>query len=305
MLGDPAALLLMPRYSEFVIEPADYKFANSFPSIRETIKLTIYPRNLGIFADSLKVSFRILKNGNPFRTKDTILYNFGLIDTLNFNFVLDSAGNYSVKVQLDPDNWNTQEIKTNNIIIIPVLLKNISFIPLKPIDNQVITSDSVEIVGINPNVDFRSNSVKLILQIDSSKNFNSSLSRSYFVNNPTGLVTKFKVAFPVKDSGIVYFCRLNAVINTDSSGWSENRRFIYGSNNANFIKSDKSEIDQIVNVYKKYVNQYNSTDLFNAAVKNDSITISKYNGNIVAQSFGSDIFCYYIFIFEWCRVQVD
>ena len=246
MLGDPAVKLLLPAYSEFAIEPADYKFANAFPSIRELIKLTTYPRNYGINADSMKVSFKVLRNGLVYRTKDTVLHNFGLIDTLNYYFALDSAGNYAVKVNLDPDGWNTKEIKTNNSITIPIALKNLSFIPLKPIDNQVITTDSVEIVGINPNVDIKSNNVKLILQIDSSSNYNSSLSRTYFVNNPNGLVTKFKVPFTIKDTNIVYFFRLNSIINSDSSGWSEDKRFIYGAQNLDFVKSGNSKMTRLL-----------------------------------------------------------
>lgn len=289
MLGDPAAKLLLPTYSEYVFEPSDYKFANPFPSIRELIKLTVYPKNYGINADSVKIRFQILRNNISYRTKDTIIYNFGLVDTLNYNFVLDSAGNYSVLLDLDPDNWNTKERKENNNLTIPLALKNLSFIPLKPIDNQVIATDSVEVVGINPNIDFRNNNVRLILQIDSTQNYNSAISRTYFVNNPNGMVTKFKVPFPVKDSNIVYFFRMNAVINNDSSGWSEVRRFIYSNSitGINSFKNPLESTDQIVNIYRKKVSQYNASDLYNAYGSGDSIMIKRYIGNITAQSWGS------------------
>lgn len=287
MLGDPAAKILMPQYPEYAINPADYKFSNAFPSIRESIKLSLYPSNLGIYSDSMKVSFVVLRNGVTYKNKDTIIRNFGLTDTLDYNFTLDSAGNYTVKVKLDPDNWNTKEIKSNNEITIPIILKNISFIPLKPIDNQVIFTDSVEIVGINPNVDVRYDTVKLLLQVDTTKNFNSSLLRTYFVNNPTSLVTKFGLPIPIKDTNTVYFYRLNALINTDSSGWSESNRFVYGSSILDLSKSDNPNNNQIVNIYKKNNNQYNVTDLFNTTGRYDSITISKYTGNIVAQSWGA------------------
>ena len=289
MLGDPAARLLLPAYSEYVFEPSDYKFANPFPSIRELIKLTVYPKNYGIFADSLKIRFQILKNNVSFRIKDTIIHDFGLVDTLNYNFVLDSAGNYSVLINLDPDNWNTKEIKTNNTLSIPLALKNLSFIPLKPIDNQIISTDSVEVVGINPNIDLKNNNVKLILQVDSAQTYNSAFLRTYFINNPNGMVTKFKIPIPVKDTNIVYFFRLNAVINNDSSGWSEVRRFIYSNSTADLYASKKptESTDQIVNVYKKNINQYNANDLYNASGYGDNISIKKYNGSITAQSWGS------------------
>jgi len=291
MMGDPAAKLLFPAYPEFAIEPADYKFANPFPSIRELINLTVIPKNYGINADSVKMRFQIFRNGTSFSMKDTIIYNFGLTDTINYKFTLDSAGNYSVLFNIDPENWNTKEEKFNNSIAIPVVLKNLSFIPLKPIDNQVISADSVEIVGINPNVDIRNNNVKLILQIDSTKNYNSSLSRTYFVNSPVGLVTKFKVPVPVKDTNIVYFFRLNAIINNDTSGWSDVRRFICGNSVMEFngIKRPTEKSDQVVSVYQKKIIQYNSTDLFNASGGNDSIVIAKYTGVISAQSWGNNL----------------
>jgi hypothetical protein len=291
MLGDPAAKLLLPNYPEFAIEPADYKFSNPFPAIRELIKLTAYPRNYGINADSVKIRFQIFRNSTSYGIKDTVLYNFGLIDTLNYNFTLDSAGNYSVLINIDPDTWNTKEEKFNNRLSIPIALKNLSFIPLKPVDNQVIPTDSVEVVGINPNVDLKNNTVRLILQIDSSRNYNSGLSRTYFVNNPNGLVTRFKVPVPVKDTNIVYFFRMNAIINSDSSGWSEVRRFICGNSpiEINSFKNPSLYSDQIVSIYKKKVSQYNSSDLFNASGITDSIVVSQYTGIISAQSWGNNI----------------
>jgi hypothetical protein len=291
MLGDPAAKLLFPTYPEFAIEPADYKFANPFPSIRELINLTLIPKNYGINADSVKMRFQIFRNGSSYSIKDTVIYNFGLVDTMNYKFTLDSAGNYSVLFRIDPDNWNTKEEKYNDSIIIPIVLKNLSFIPLKPVDNQVISADSVEIVGINPNVDVRNNNVKLILQIDSSKNYNSNLSRTYFVNSPLGLVTKFKVPVPVKDTNIVYFFRLNAIINNDTSGWSDVRRFICGNTLPGFngVKKPTEKSDQVVSVYQKKIIQYNSSDLFNASGGNDSIVIAKYAGIVSAQSWGNNL----------------
>ncbi|MFA7360230.1 MAG: C25 family cysteine peptidase [Candidatus Kapaibacterium sp.] len=288
MIGDPAVKLLMPQYPEYAISPADYKFSSSFPSIREIIKLSVCPSNLGIFSDSMKISFTVLRNGQTYRNKDTIIRNFGLTDTVSYSFVLDSAGSYAVKVKLDPNNWNTKEIKDNNEILIPIFLKNISFIPLKPIDNQIVFTDSVEIVGINPNLDVRNNNIKLILQVDTSRNYNSSFLRTYFMNNPTGLVTKFKVPIN-RDTNIVYYFRLNAVINSDSSGWSNNNRFIVGINSENNLKILNPDINQIVTIYKKNYNQYNSSDLLNIAGSYDSLTISRYIGNIVAQSWGNNL----------------
>lgn len=288
MLGDPAVKLLMPTYPEFGIGLTDYKFSNDFPSIREPVKLTVYPFNMGIFSDSMKISFTILRNGTQYRDKDTVIKSFGLTDTVSYNFVLDSAGNYSIRVKLDPNNWNTKEIKTNNEILIPIVLKNLSFIPLKPLDNQAISADSVEILGINPNVDPRSNQIKLILQIDSTRNFNSPFQRTYFVSNPSGLTTKFRIPFAAKDSNIVYFFRMNSIVNSDTTGWSEYRRFVY-RNSVNEAFQKGTIVNQQVSIVKKFVSQYNNADLVNAGGNQDSMTIAYYNGNVVAQSWGNNL----------------
>lgn len=288
MLGDPAVKLLMPAYPEYGISLSDYKFSNDFPSIREPVNLSIYTFNMGIFSDSMKISFTILRNGVQYKNKDTVIKNFGLTDTVNYNFVLDSAGNYSISVKLDPDNWNTKEVKTNNDILIPIVLKNLSFIPLKPLDNQVVSTDSVEILGINPNIDPGSSQVKLILQIDSTRNFNSTFQRTYFVSNPQGLTTKFRILLPAKDSNIVYFFRMNSIVNSDTTGWSEYRRFIY-RNSLTESSTKGISINQQVNIVKKFVSQYNISDLVNAGGTQDSLTISSYKGNIIAQSWGNNL----------------
>ncbi len=288
MLGDPAAKLLMPTYPEFGIGIADYKFSNDFPSIREPVSLKIYPYNMGIFSDSMKISFTIMRNGLQYKDRDTVIKNFGLTDTVYYNFVLDSAGNYAISVKLDPNNWNTKEIKTNNEILIPIVLKNLSFIPLKPIDNQAISADSIEILGINPNVDLRINQVKLILQIDSTRNFNSPFQRTYFVSNPSGLTTKFNIPLPAKDSNVVYFFRMNSIVNSDTTGWSEYRRFVYRSLITGTFQK-RTNVNQQVSIVKKFVSQYNNSDLVNASGNQDSMTIAYYNGNVVAQSWGNNL----------------
>ncbi len=170
LLGDPAATLLIPKYPEYAIDLSNYKLSNPFPSVREQITLSVYPRNLGIYSDSLKVRFTLSKNSASVRVKDTLIRGFGFIDTVNYVFSIDSAGNYSMNIFLDPDHWNTKEIRTNNGITFPINLKNLSYIPLKPVDNEVVSGDSVFITGINPNVS-RGNSVKLFLQVDTSATY--------------------------------------------------------------------------------------------------------------------------------------
>jgi len=74
LLGDPALLLLLPKYPEFVIENSDYKLSNVNPSIKEKINLKIFPRNLGTNADSCKIRYQLLKNYTLNKVCDTVVY---------------------------------------------------------------------------------------------------------------------------------------------------------------------------------------------------------------------------------------
>ncbi|MCX6162914.1 MAG: C25 family cysteine peptidase, partial [Ignavibacteriae bacterium] len=298
LLGDPASKLLMPVFPEFDIQQNDYALSNPFPSTRENITLKIYPKNLGTHADSCKIRYQLYKNNASYKIKDTVVYNFRFIDTVNYTFMIDSAGNYVMKVTLDIENWYPQELKTNNSISIPILLKNISFVPLKPIDNQCLTNDTVEFTGINPNIDPTIYNVKLLLRIDTTRIFNSPLCQTYFTSNISGVVTKFKAPVPILDSNIVYFWQMNAVINnTDTTGWSEVRRYSVRNNISdnsaeNFRKSlfINNFSDSNCSVKKINFNQYSAGELNNISAGNGGLSINRFTGNILAQSWGGNFY---------------
>ena len=298
LLGDPASKLLLPVYPEFDINMQDYELSNSYPSINEVINLKIFPKNLGTYTDSCKIRFQLLKNNLSYRIKDTVIYNFGYKANIDYPFSMDTTGNYVMNVILDSDNWYTQESETNNIISIIIPLTNISYVPLKPIDNSVIRNDSVEFVGLNPNINRKYNSVNLLLQFDTTAQFNSSLSQTYFNNNISGVTTKFKVRLPVLDTNVVFYWRTNAVINNDSVGWSQIQRFIYNPlitfnqlKTGLQVKSglDNSNIfDSVITIYKKHSGQYSYFDFQNTAMDLDSTKLDKFTGNIYVKSFGQN-----------------
>jgi hypothetical protein len=168
LLGDPASKLLLPGYPEFIIGQTDYRITNQYPLVGEQVVLTIYPKNYGLFAKDCLIRFEILKNGGAFRFKDTLMTNFSYLDTASYVFSIDTIGNYSIRVTLDYNNKYPQESPANNVLLLPLPLRNISFTPLKPISNSVVINDSVEFVGLNPQVDLRTHNVKVILQVDTS-----------------------------------------------------------------------------------------------------------------------------------------
>ncbi|HEY5123956.1 MAG TPA: C25 family cysteine peptidase [Ignavibacteria bacterium] len=291
LIGDPASKLILPTYPEFDIQLSDYKLSNPYPSLRENIVLQIFPKNLGTFADSCKIRYQLIKNNQNFKTRDTIIYNFNFIDTVLHNFSIDSSGNYTMIIILDPDNWYPQDIKTNNQISFALILKNISFVPLKPVDNIVLNYDSVNFIGLNPNIPLSGNNLRLIIQLDTSLSFNSNLLRTFFKDNFSGVTTNFKINIPLIDSNIIYFWRMNSIINGDSSGWSELRRFSVNLNSASYKIGLKSIItnDSIVRISKKKISQFNSSDFFNLKFDSSGINLLKFNGNLFAQSWGGDV----------------
>jgi hypothetical protein len=275
--------LLLPAYAEFDIQMNDYWISNQYPSLKEDFIFKVFPKNLGIYADSNKVRFSILRNNSIILNKDTVIKNVRYIDTLVYMIRLDSAGTYSFKIVLDPDNWYLKDSKLNNTAFFPIVLKNIAYVPLKPVDNMEINNDSVEFTGLNPNIDFSQNSVKVILQIDTSSSFSSPLSKTYFKNVVNGVYSKFMVSFPENRNEILYYWRMNSVINsTDTSGWSEIRKFIVINEEINSLKSQ----DTIVKVSKKKNGQYSIAELENIEYNNNGFELKKFTGNLFAQSWG-------------------
>lgn len=287
LIGDPASRLLFPKYPEYDIQLADYKLSNPYPTLRENVTLTICPKNLGTFADSCKIRFLLLRNNINSKYHDTVIRGWKYIDTINYTFFLDSLGQYNMKVVLDVDNWNPREYKQNNSIVFPIFLKNTSFVPLKPFNSSVVTTDTVKIVGINPTRSSSVNSLKVIMQIDTNRSFNSSALQTYYSLNPTSLTTTFNINIPYKDSNVVYYWRLNSIINnTDTSGWSPLMNFVY-KNPILSTKTNQSN-DSLIEIRKRGVGQFDNNQFYNTIYENEGIRISYFTGNLIAQSWGGD-----------------
>lgn len=287
--GDPATMLRLPIYPEFVITAGDYRLSNPYPIVGEPVRLTIYPKNYGTHAPTCPVRFQILRNGQQYRTKDTLINNFKFTDTLNYNFTLDTLGNYSLMVELDYDNAYPEEDPNNNVLIIPLPLRNISYSPLKPVHNSVIRSDSVEFTGLNPQVDPRSNNIKIILQVDTNKNFNSVV-YNYSTQNITGPVSKVRYRIPWLDSNIVYYWRTNSIINGDSTGWSGTNAFVYNPGVTQSKTSRGIGQDSVITIYQKLQGQFNPQDVSNLQYTPQGFRLFTFPGTLHVKSYGSNGF---------------
>lgn len=286
LLGDPASKLLLPSFPEFVIGQTDYRITNQYPLVGENVTLTIFPKNYGLYAPDCLIRFEILKNGSPFRFKDTLLTGFSFMDTASFRFSIDTIGNYSLKATLDYDNRYSQENPANNVLQLPLPLRNISFTPLKPVYNSIIPGDSVEFVGLNPQVDLRTNNVKVILQVDTNLTFANPL-LNFANSNINGVATRVAYRIPTADTNIVYYWRTNSIINNDSSGWSETMRFVY---NPLSLQMDNRSVsnDSIVNLYIRLPGQYKSSEISGLYYTGSGYKLNSFTGELRVKSFGSN-----------------
>ncbi|MBX7046423.1 MAG: T9SS type A sorting domain-containing protein [Ignavibacteria bacterium] len=287
-LGDPAQRLNLPSYPEFSIKDNDYTISDPAPVIGQNVKITAYPKNFGTGADSMKIKFQILKNNASYKTRDTVVKNFNFKDSASYSFTLDTLGIYFVRISLDPDNWYTQEDPNNNIITIPVNLKNNSFIPLKPVSGSIVNTDTVYFTCLNPDSDPAVNTVQLTLQLDTNNSFTNPIT---FINNsPGGVYSKFQTAVPLKDSTITYYWRTNASINGNVSGWSQTQTFSYSTrvfSASPFVKTSLIADSSII-VYLKSKNQYNEPNFNNVSYQSGGISIPQSSGFMRCYSLGNN-----------------
>lgn len=285
LIGDPATRLLIGKSPEFDIKQNDYALSNSFPALGEIIKLSVYPKNVGTYVNSLKVKFQIKRDGIATVQKIDSIQGFGYIDTLDYFFSIDTIGNYTMTVTLDPDRKYPQRLTNNDSITFPITLRNLSYVPVKPLDNGIVNTASFRFTGLNPNINAADNEVKVILQVDTSKSFSSPAAQTFNSTNISGISTSFNVNIPVQEINTLYFTRTNAVINSDSSGWSDIRKFIY---NPSVSDIKESAVDSAYTIYILKPQQYSEPDLQNVTYTPDGFLLDKFTGSLQIRSYGSN-----------------
>ncbi|MDQ3019872.1 MAG: C25 family cysteine peptidase [Bacteroidota bacterium] len=291
LIGDPAVKLKLPPVPEFVIRNNDYKLSNESNVIGEPITLKIFPKNFGLYADSCKIRFQLKRYNQNHSYHDTVYRAFRNLDTVLYNFKIDSNGVYSMVVTLDQDNWYPNEDETNNSMSFGIALNTTSFIPISPINNSIVFSDSVQFTALNPNFTFNQKSVKVILDLDTSIQFNSALKRTFVNNNVTGPKTRFKTRVPLLNNNTLYYWRSSAVINNDTSRWPIIQTFIY--NDGSTIP-DNGYSDRYINetipviLTKRNRNQFSQSDFVNTNFANEGIKLNQYSANLYIKSYGSN-----------------
>ncbi|CAN5670414.1 hypothetical protein BH10BAC5_BH10BAC5_14560 [soil metagenome] len=290
LLGDPASVLISPVHPEFSVTNERSVLSDINPVLNENLSFKVFPKNYGISADSCKIKLELLKNNLAYITRDTIVRNFGFKDSVGFNFILDSLGLYSIRTTMDPDNWFPSDSKIDNILNIPVNLRNTSFYPLKPINNSIVYGDSVEFTGLNPDNNPKKASIQLLLQLDTNQSFANPL---IFQNsNITGVVTNFKTAIPFPDTNRIYFWRTRSVINGVNSEWSQSQKFVYKPL-INSLSAGKSinkmiTVDSLTTILLSKQSQYDNVILNNMKYDSVGFNLSNKDGYIKVFSLGNN-----------------
>ncbi len=292
LIGDPAVTLNLPRRPELSINNSEYALSNNFPAVGENVTLTAYPKNYGLYCDSNVVRFLIKKNNQDYLIKDTVLKAFKFENTVSYTFKVDSSGVYTASVILDYNNWIPLENKNNNIININIPVKNTAFVPLKPVTNSVINTDSVEFSCLNPRISTFTNSLKVLLQFDTTAQFNSPALKSFANSSVSGVVTKFKTSIPAVSNNRIYYWRTNCIINNDSTGWSTVQNFVY--NNLIISESGSSKSDNNENpaasivLLKNNAGQFGQGDFVNTNFTAGGIKLNENSADLFIRSYGSN-----------------
>ncbi|MDQ3194177.1 MAG: C25 family cysteine peptidase, partial [Bacteroidota bacterium] len=293
LIGDPAVTLNLPVKPELSIQSADHRLSNNFPNVGENLQLTIYPKNYGVFCDSTKIRLQVKKDNIVISYKDTVIRNLGYADSISYNLKLDSIGIYSATITLDQNNWIPFENKTNNVLKVNIPVKNMSFVPIKPVSNSLVNTDSVEFVGLNPRIASANVSMKVILQLDSSSSFNSPILKTFMSSSISGVSTKFKTLVPLQVNEKIFYWRTNSVINGDSSGWSGTQNFLYSTGLTSSANNSKAgdenySVAPNISIFKNNKNQYVQTDYTNTQFGPAGIDLSTYPANLYVRSYGSN-----------------
>ena len=292
LMGDPAVKLILPRYPEFAISNNDYNLSTQSIVINEPVTLKITPKNFGLYADSCKIRFQLIKNNVNYLIKDTSYRAFKYLDTILYTFKIDTPGVYKMKVILDQNNRFPFEDESNNSISFNIPYNEYSYLPISPVENSIHFNDSLEVSGLNPILDYSQNNVKVIMQIDTNSQFNSPVLQTFASNNLSGTDTKFRSLLPVLINNTFYYWRTNSVINNDTTGWTKTRLFIYNNGFGTGEKTIETDrfigANKIVNLVKLKSIQYPESDFYNTGFNNGGVKLNEFSSNLFVRSLGSN-----------------
>jgi hypothetical protein len=228
--GDPAVALFPTQKPDYEVKNTSIFLKNTdrnspLNTNADSLKVGIIVSNLGrVSAKKLSVNLKRMYANGTMDDFGKLFYNpINYQDTLYFNIRNDknlSVGNNRFEIVLDPDNQILETRENNNSVVFEYNFPdaNINILTLR--EFSIVNQQEVNFILQIPLIDSKSS---VIIELDSTKNYNSNFKKSF-----TGLASpllKWKANLVDKDS-TVYYVRTKLL--TDKS-WVESS-FIYIKN---------------------------------------------------------------------------
>lgn len=243
--GDPAVALFPTQKPDYEVNNASVFLQNidknnPLNANVDSLKVGIIVSNLGrVSTQRLRVNLkRMYANG--------IVDDFGKIsfnsinyqDTLYFNIRNDknlSVGNNHFEVTLDPDNQILETRKNNNSVAFEYNFPSASISILSPREFSIVNQKEVNFTLQIPEI--YKNSV-VIIELDSSKNFNSNFKKTFSGITPSLL--NWRTNLLDRDSTVYY---VRTKLSTDKT-WVESSFFYLKNGKEGFAQSSFAQLEK-------------------------------------------------------------
>lgn len=223
LLGEPLVRLAFPDKPDFQIKNNSLTISKENPIVNDTLFVSVIIRNLGpkYNSDSLVVELFASSPDTNYRIDSTRIPNFAIADTINFTWIPNLSGLYTLRTEVNinnpiPEMDNTDNIASNTFVIYNIGEPSI----IKPIDGYVSTDQNIkfyladmgEMIGMN---------ILYEIEIDTSNNFSNPIQTSGLLIPSDGLLIWTSGQLP---SGY-YLWRARTFDGQNFSPWSKPRKF--------------------------------------------------------------------------------
>jgi len=207
--GDPAVALFPSQKPDYAVNNSSVFLKNidknnPLNANSDSLKVGIIVSNLGrISSQKLSISLkRMYANGTVDIFKNLRFNPINYQDTLYFNIRNDknlSLGNNQFEITLDPDNQILEINKNNNSVIFDYNFPMANINILSPQEFSIVNQKEINFILQIPSI---SNDSSIIIEADSSKNYNSTFKKTFSGTAP--LLLNWKINLLDKDSTIYY-----------------------------------------------------------------------------------------------------
>ena len=224
LLGDPALELALPKEPDFSVTTEDIVTTPEFPVSGQEVNIKLKIHNLGkaFPNDSVLVKLTVSSNDTSFVLKNIYRPNFGEIDSINFTWTPQLAGNISIRADVNEDNHIHETDHSDNTAVKSVYLFNLGQPDIiYPINGFSTTKSNIDFlfsdIGayINQNVTYS-------IEIDTTVDFNSPLLISTDVSPKDGTL---KWQSPQLQQGYYYWRARTKDSEGNTGTWSTPRIF--------------------------------------------------------------------------------